>query len=148
MKRVLFGLFAVLCSSLALAQTVLPPTIIGTTSVDQKNILQMGIQRVSRADSLVATASGTLANSAVLGLGANVVSSVVTTNDSFTLPTLTGAVQITVFNNGANVLKVWPNASTAQIDTGGAGVGKTVAVNKMTIFTQGTEGLWYSVTSP
>ena len=56
-------------------------------------------------------------------------------------------MQIIVINNGANVLKVWPSTATGQIDTGGAGVGQTVAVNKMRIFYQGTDGLWYSFVS-
>ena len=147
-KRIVLALVAASFSTLAIAQTSLPPQITGTNSIDQRNILQMGIQRVGRTDTLTATASGTLASSTVLSNGMNVVSTVASTNDSFTLPTLTGSVQITVVNGGANTLRVWPNASTAQIDTAGAGISKTVAANKMTIFTQGADGLWYSVTSP
>lgn len=147
-KRILFGLLAAMVSGLALAQTVLPPTISGTNNQDQNSIDFVGILRVSRTDTLTATASGTLANSTVLGRGMNVVATVASTNDSFTLPTLTGSVQIIVVNGGANTLRVWPNASTAQIDTAGAGTSKTVAANKMAIFTQGADGLWYSLTSP
>lgn len=147
-KRIAFGLLAAMISGVALAQTVLPPLITGTNDPSCRSIEHVGILRIGRIDTLTATASGTLANSAVLGIGMNVVATVTTTNDSFTLPTLTGSVQISVVNGGANTLKVWPNVSTGQIDTAGAGVGKTVAANKMATFTQGADGLWYSVTSP
>jgi hypothetical protein len=148
LKRILLGLIAACISGLALAQTTLYPTIRGTYSEHQADIGYFGMMRIARTDTLTATASGTLANSAVLGTGMNVVATVTTTNDSFTLPTLTGSVQVIVVNGGANTLKVWPNVSTGQIDTAGAGTGKTVAANKMAIFTQGADGLWYSVTSP
>jgi hypothetical protein len=148
LKRILLGCAAALISGFALAQTVLPPFITGINDLNKNSIFQMGIERFSRIDTLTATAGGTLANSAVLNAGMNIVSTVTTTNDSFTLPTLTGAVNITVVNGGANTLKVWPNVSTGQIDTAGAGVGKTVAANKMATFQQGADGLWYSVTSP
>lgn len=147
-KRILFAAIAALCSGVAMSQTTLPPLITGMDSTNSRQIVLMGIERLGRQDSLVATASGTLANSTVLGMGLNVVATVTTTNDSFTLPTLSGGVSITIVNGGANTLKVWPNSATAQIDTGGAGVGKTVAANKMATFQQGADGLWYSVTSP
>ena len=147
-KRVLLGLLAAVIFGPALAQTVLPPNIAGINDVNKNAIFQMGIERFTRMDTLTATAGGTLANSAVLAAGMNIVSVVTTTNDSFTLPTLSGAVNISIVNGGANTLKVWPNSATAQIDTGGAGVGKTVAANKMATFQQGADGLWYSVTSP
>lgn len=147
-KRLIFGLLALSLSGAALAQTVLPPTITGTDDSDKDSITHIGILRINQNTALTATAGGTLANSAVLNRGVNLVSTVTTTNDSFTLPTLTGSVQITVVNNGANTLRVWPNISTGQIDTGGAGTSKTLAANKMMILTQGTAGLWYSVTSP
>ncbi len=148
LKRILFALVALGCSSWAIAQTTLPPNITGINDSAKNQILQVGIERFTRNDGLVASASGTLANSTVLTAGMNVVATVTTTNDSFTLPTLAGAIQITVVNNGANTLKVWPNVSTGQIDTGGAGVGKTLAANKMMNLQQGADGLWYSTTSP
>lgn len=148
-KRIVFGLLALVgISGAVLAQTTLPPTITGINEQNRQMIDHVGILRISRATGLTATPGGTLANSAVLGNGMNIVSTVATTNDSFTLPTLTGSVKITVINNGANVLRVYPNVSTGQIDTGGAGTPKTLAVNKMMTLTQGSDGLWYSVTSP
>lgn len=148
-KRIIFGLLAIAMSGYALAQSTLPPFITGTNDQFKNQIVHMGIARVGRIDTLTATASGTLANSAVLNAGMNIVSTVTSANDSFTLPTLPGAISISVVNaGGGNNLKVWPNVSTGQIDTGGAGVGKTVAQNKMTTFQQGADGLWYSVTSP
>lgn len=147
-KRFAFGLLALCLSGVALAQTVLPPTISGINDSSKNQIVQIGIERFTRNDGLVATASGTLANSAVLTAGMNVVATVTTTNDSFTLPTLTGSVLINVVNGGANTLRVFPNSATAQIDTAGAGTPKTVAANKMATFQQGADNLWYSVTSP
>lgn len=133
----------------AFAQTQLLPFITGTDTSNQNQIDLVRMQRVTRVDGLVATAGGTLANSTVLNAGMNIVATVTSANDSFTLPLLTGAVQIAIVNNGAgNGLKVWPSSATGQIDTGGAGVGKAVAQNKMTIFTQGADGLWYTSTSP
>lgn len=149
MKRFLLSLVALmLLSGGAFAQTSLPPYITGTQDFGKDSIDFIGIQRISQATGLVATAGGTLANSLVLNRGMNIVATVTTTNDSFTLPTLTGSVMIAVVNNGANTLKVWPNVSTGQIDTGGAGVGQTIAANKMRIFWQGAAGLWYSFVSP
>jgi hypothetical protein len=149
MKRLLLSLVAVVLLSVpALAQTTLPPYITGTQDFGKDSIDFIGIQRISAVNGLTATPAGTLANSAVLNRGMNIVSTVATTNDSFTLPTLTGSVMIAVVNNGANVLRVFPNVSTGQIDTGGAGTAQTVAVNKMRIFWQGNAGLWYSFVSP
>lgn len=149
MKRLLLSIVAAIClSGAVLAQTVLPPYITGTQDQGKDSIDFVGIQRINQTTGLTATASGTLANSAVLNRGMNLVSTVTTTNDSFTLPTLTGSVMIAVVNNGANTLKVWPNVSTGQIDTGGAGAGQTIAANKMRIFWQGGAGLWYSFVSP
>lgn len=148
LKFALFGLLALSMSGYAVAQTMLLPFITGTNDTGKNQIVHIGIERAGRLDTLTATAGGTLANSAVLNAGMNVVATVTTTNDSFTLPTLPGSISISVVNGGANTLKVWPNVSTGQIDTGGAGVGKTVAANKMATFQQGADGLWYSVTSP
>jgi hypothetical protein len=135
--------------SAVLAQETLLPYITGTDKQNQRSVDMVGIQRVARIDTITATASGTLANSYVLDRGMTIVGTVTSGNDSVTLPTLSGAVQIAVVNAGAgNNLKVWPNCSTCQIDTGGNGVGKTVAQNKMMILTQGSDGLWYSATSP
>jgi hypothetical protein len=147
-KRIALGLLALTLSGAALAQTVMFPSLTGTQEISKDMIDHIGMLRIGRVDGLVATASGTLANSTVLGKGMNVVATVASTNDSFTLPTLTGSVQITVVNGGANTLRVWPNVSTGQIDTGGAGTSKTLAANKMMILTQGAQGLWYSVTTP
>lgn len=149
MKRLLLSIVAVLClSGAALAQTTLPPYITGTQDFGKDSIDFIGMQRISQATGLTATAGGTLANSAVLNRGMNIVSTVTTTNDSFTLPTLTGSVMIAVINNGANTLRVFPNVSTGQIDTGGAGTSQTIAANKMRVFWQGSAGLWYSLLSP
>ena len=148
LKRIAFGLVAIAISGTALAQTVMFPSLTGTQEISKDMIDHVGMLRLGRVDGLVATAGGTLANSTVLGKGMNVVATVTTTNDSFTLPTLTGSVQVTVVNGGANTLRVWPNVSTGQIDTGGAGTSKTLAANKMMTLTQGAQGLWYSVTSP
>jgi len=149
MKRFLLSLFALVAwSSLSFAQTTLPPYITGTQDGGKDSIDFIGIQRISQATGLVATPSGTLANSAVLNRGMNIVATVASTNDSFTLPTLTGSVMIAVINNGANTLRVFPNISTGQIDTGGAGTSQTIAANKMRVFWQGSAGLWYSLLSP
>lgn len=149
MKRFLLSLATALCLSGAVfAQQTLPPYITGTQDQAKDSIDFVGIQRINQTTGLTATASGTLANSLVLNRGMNIVSTVTTTNDSFTLPTLTGSVMIAVVNNGANTLRVFPNVSTGQIDTGGAGTAQTVAANKMRIFWQGSAGLWYSFVSP
>jgi hypothetical protein len=148
LRITLLVLAALLMGAGAFAQTQLLPYITGTDTANQNQIDLVRMQRVTRVDGLVATASGTLANSTVLNAGMNIVATVTTTNDSFTLPTLTGSVQISIVNGGANTLKVWPSTSTGQIDTAGAGVGKTVAANKMMTATQGADGLWYSTTSP
>jgi hypothetical protein len=149
LKRLLLSLAAVFClSGAALAQTTLPPYITGTQEQGKDSIDFIGIQRISQVTGLVATPSGTLANSAVLNRGMNIVATVTTTNDSFTLPTLTGSVMIAVINGGANTLRVFPNVSTGQIDTGGAGTSQTIAANKMRMFWQGAPGLWYIFVSP
>lgn len=149
LKRLLVSLAAVFClSSAALAQGILPPYITGTNDPAKDSIDFVGIQRLNATTGLTATPSGTLANSLILNRGMNIVSTVTTTNDSFTLPTLTGSVMIAVVNNGANTLRVFPNVSTGQIDTGGAGTAQTVAANKMRFFWQGSAGLWYSFVSP
>jgi hypothetical protein len=148
LKRLVLLAAALLFSGLAIAQTTLPPFITGIDELDRSQIDHIGIVRLARNETLTATAGGTLANSAVLNRGMNIATTVVTTNDSFTLPLLTGSIQISIVNNGAQVLKVWPDASTGQIDTAGAGVGKTLAVNKMMVLTKGADGLWYSLTSP
>jgi hypothetical protein len=147
-KRIIFGLLALSLSGAAVAQTVLNPSLTGTQEISKDMIDHVGMIRLGRAESLTATASGTLASSTVLAKGMNIVTTVTTTNDAFTLPTLTGSVQVTIVNNGANTLRVYPNVSTGQIDTGGAGTPKTLAANKMMTLTQGQQGLWYSVTSP
>lgn len=148
LKRLLFGLLALSLSGAAMAQTVLTPSLTGTQEISKDMIDHVGMLRLGRAENLTATASGTLATSTVLAKGMNIVTTVTTTNDAFTLPTLTGSVQVTVVNNGANTLRVYPNVSTGQIDTAGAGTPKTLAANRMMILTQGQQGLWYSVTSP
>ncbi len=147
LKRIFFALAAMACSTWAIAQTTLPPYITGTDQTNAQQIEHIGILRMARVDTLTATASGTLANSAVLTRGMNVVATVASSGDSFTLPTLTGSVQIVVVNGTATSLNVFPNVSTGKIDNGSAGAAVAVAANKMRIFTQGADGLWYSIVS-
>lgn len=144
MKRVLLGLMAVMFSGLALAQTTLPPFLTGIEEQWRQSIFHVGMVRLARNETLTATAGGTLANSIVLNKGMNIVTTVATTNDSVTLPLLTGSVQLSVVNNGANTMRIFPDASTSQIDTAGAGTAKTLVANKMLILTKGADGLWYS----
>ena len=148
LKRILFALVALGCSSWAIAQTTLPPNITGINDSAKNQILQVGIERFTRNDGLVATASGTLANSAVLTAGMNIVATVASSGDSFTLPTLTGAVQISIVNGTATSLNVFPNCSTCKIDNGSNGAAKALAGNKMMNIQQGADGLWYTTTSP
>lgn len=148
MKRFFLGLLALAISGAALAQTTLPPFLTGIEESFRQEILHIGLVRLARNETLTATAGGTLANSIVLNKGMNIVTTVATTNDSVTLPLLTGSVQLTIVNNGANTMRVFPDISTSQIDTGGAGTSKTIAANKMMTVTKGADGLWYSLTSP
>lgn len=147
-RRALLAFLAVMMSGLAFAQTSLPPFLSGVEEQWRQSIFHMGMLRLSRNETVTATAGGTLANSVVLNRAINIVTTVATTNDSVTLPALTGSVQLTIVNNGANTMRVFPDASTSQIDTAGAGTAKTLAANKMMIVTKGADGLWYSVTSP
>lgn len=148
LKRTILLGFALLASSVALAQTVLPPFISGTDTKFNRSIFEVGVLRIARNTALTATAGGTLANSQVLNLGLNRFTVVATAAASATLPTVSGGVMVVVVNaDSADSMRVFPNSATSTINAGAGGAAFAVAAGKTAIFFQANDGNWYAVLS-
>jgi hypothetical protein len=96
------------------------------------------------SDGLTATAAGTQGNSIVISTPISRFSTVATLNDSTTLPPGLRGMEVTIINDGAAGLKVWP-ALGEQINNAGANVGFTpVAVGTPVLFFCTTNGQWHT----
>lgn len=76
----------------------------------------------------------------------NEISVCATTNDVATLPDAIPGLQVTVINDGAETLQVYP-FSGDQIDNAGANVSTTLATTKSAIFESYKPGHWVKFTN-
>ena len=74
----------------------------------------------------------------------NEVATVANANDTVTLPTAVIGRTVTIFNNGANVLQIFP-ATDDSIDAGAADASTTLAVGKSQVFVAKTAVIWESL---
>lgn len=146
-RLIAIALSAILAVGMAYAT---PLTITGTNSEHRQEIFQVGIPRISRDESITATASGTISTSYQLTAGINYVTTVTTIGDSVKLPSTTGAgvpsgggLQIVIINGSANSMGVFPFAATDTINAGGAGAVYALAGGKTATFFVGIDGKWF-----
>lgn len=148
LKRILLGLAALAISSVALAQTVLPPFLSGSETSYGRSIFEVGMLRVARNTALTALAGGAQAGTA-LNLGYNRFTVVATAGDSAQLPALSGGVVVIVTNaDAADSMNVFPQTGGI-INAAAANAAFAVAAGKTAIFIQAidTSGatIWYAV---
>lgn len=144
LKRILLGALALAISGAALAQTVLPPFITGSSTEYRQSIFQVGMLRITRNEGLTALAGGAQAGTA-LSLGLNRVTVVATAGDSVQLPLVTGGVMVVVVNaDSADSLNVFPQTGQT-INAGAANAAFAVAAGKTAIFFQALDGSWWAV---
>lgn len=93
--------------------------------------------------SITATGS-TLATAAVLTKDINVVSTV-TAGTGVSLPASNGGMTIIVMNTGGNILNVYPNSASSQIDSLGLGSAFSLPVGARIMFISVTSSQWYTL---
>jgi hypothetical protein len=98
------------------------------------------------SNSLTALAGGAQAGATQLNAGLNLVTSVVTTNDSVQLPSADGSAVVVVRNAGGNTMTVYGKNGASDTINGTAGsTGITVADAKTIVFFSFAVGKWYSL---
>jgi hypothetical protein len=83
---------------------------------------------------ITASTTQTLAGGTALTTAVNVVATSANAGDAVTLPALAVGQRVTVFNNGANPIKVFPSVGTVAIDGGSAGASVTLTNAKRAVF--------------
>lgn len=101
-------------------------TFTGTTST--------GIDTDSVANALTASATQTRAGGTALTKAINRVTTVATSGNAVTLPSLAAGQSCIVINDGANPMSVFPNGASGTIDGGSAGAAVTLTNTKRARF--------------
>lgn len=128
----------------ALAQGTLQGGISGTDSKASRQIFQMGIPRVTREETITATAGGGQTSAYQLTFGLNRVTTVGTAGDSVKLPNCSGGLLVVVINAAAsNSLNVFGQTGDT-INALSANTAYAIAANKMVIFACANNGNWYT----
>jgi hypothetical protein len=101
------------------------------------------LETSSYANALVAAGNNTATGATLITASITEFATVATTTNSAILPAATPGLTLTIINNGANTLNVFP-AGTDKINTGSAGAATTVAAAAVTIFFTTAAGQWYT----
>ena len=138
MKRYLQSAAAGVVFALAVfATSAMAVVLLGRTSVDSRNINQVGIAAVTPEQGITATPSGTQATSYQLTAGVSFVTTVATIADGVKLPSITslfsptsldGAINVVVVNNSGNSMSLFPFLATDVIVSNGAAAGAGAAL--------------------
>lgn len=149
LKRFLAGMLAVLMTGVL----AYGASITGTDSEHRFQIFWMGIPRITRDESITATASGTITTAYQITAGLNYVTTVASGGDAVKLPITTGptlgggttggGLQIVIINAGANALNVFPFQAADTINAGSGGAAYSLAAGKTATFFVGIDGKWF-----
>lgn len=83
---------------------------------------------------ITASATQTLAGATKLTAKLNQVSTSAAAGNAVSLPALLAGQSVTIFNDGANAIKVFPAAAGVAIDGGSAGAAVTLSAGKRALF--------------
>lgn len=155
LKRLIAAIAAVaVTGALALAASI---TITGTNTENRMSIFQMGIPRITRDESITATASGSISTAYQLTAGVSVITTVASGGDAVKLPITTptggsvpagGGLMMVIINGAAsNSLNVFPYQAADIINAGSAGAAYALAAGKTAICFAGLDGHWYCAVS-
>lgn len=159
MKRILERLLApVLAAALAASVVAIasPLNITGTNTENRASIFQMGVPRITRDESITATASGSISTSYQLTAGISYITTVASSGDSVKLPITTpggtgpvgGGLQMVIINAAAsNSLNIFPFQAADTINAISAGSAYALAAGKTAICYVGIDGKWFCVVS-
>lgn len=151
LKRLFAGLFAVaITGALALAASI---TITGHNTEWRNSTFQVGIPRISRDESITATASGSITTAYQLTAGVSYVTVVATAGDAVKLPSTTtpadnngppGSLVMIIINaDASDSMNIFPFLSTDTINAGSAGAALALAAGKTTTCVVGIAGKWF-----
>lgn len=127
-------------TALTTALCVLPSAVVVSPSE-----YDICVSLLSTADNLTAHAGGTQALGVLITVGLARFTTVATAGDSALLPPSLAGVQITVHNDGASSMNVFP-ATGETINAGAANAALAIGSGKATTFCCTTTGKWF--TSP
>lgn len=105
----------------AIFTTLTAATASVTTSLTTPKVISTGIDRKSVETGITASTTQTRAGGYALTKAISVVGTAANSGDAVTLPALAAGESVEVFNDGANPIKVFPNAGTDVIDAVSAG---------------------------
>lgn len=88
----------------------------------------------SVATGITASITQTLAGALALSSKINFVATAANSGDAVSLPTLLPGQSVTIFNDGANPIKVFPSAASVAIDGASAGAAVTLTNAKRAVF--------------
>ena len=98
----------------------------------------------STAAGIAASSTQTQAAGFTISSSLNEVTTVAAENDAVTLPTAVAGYEITIINNGANTLQIFPAADDS-IDAGAVDASTTLATGKSQIFRAKNSTVWESL---
>lgn len=146
LKRLLAAALAVaLTGAMAVAASI---TITGTNSEWRNSIFQMGIPRITRDESITATASGSITTAYQLTAGISYVTTVASSGDAVKLPVTTGpfggGLMMIIINGAAsNAMNIYPFQAADTINAGSAGAAYSLAAGKMATCVVGLDAKWF-----
>lgn len=155
LKRLFAAALAVaLTGALAVAASL---TITGTNTEWRNSIFQIGIPRISRDESITATASGSISTAYQLTAGISYVTTVASSGDAVKLPITTpnagttgvgGGLQMVIINGAAsNAMNIFPFQAADTINAGSGGAAYSLAAGKTAICFVGIDGKWFCALS-
>ncbi len=112
--------------AIGLFKSLTADTGVFNTSITTPLVISSGINARSVQTGITASTTQTRVGGYALTKALNVVATAANSGDAVTLPAMTAGQSVTIFNNGANPIKVFPNGSGDTIDGGSAGASVTL----------------------